>query len=88
MTNRKCFILRVKEAAQPPAEGEQVAAVNETVNVVQDEEPDMWEETFKTHTDSKPNGPESVGMDIAFHDFEHVFGIPQHADQFSLRSTT
>ena len=36
MTNRKCFILRVKEAAQPPAEGEQVAAVNETVNVVQD----------------------------------------------------
>lgn len=81
------FNSRVKEAPQAPAEGEQ-AAVNETVSVVQDEEPDMWEETFKTHTDSKPNGPESIGMDIAFHDFEHVFGIPQHADQFSLRSTT
>lgn len=64
----------------------------------------MWEETFKSHTDSKPNGkstsfmdhiiimsfllgPQSVGMDISFHDFEHAFGIPQHADKFALRST-
>jgi alpha 1,3-glucosidase len=47
----------------------------------------MWEETFKTHTDSKPNGPESVGLDVSFIDFQHVYGIPQHADKFSLRST-
>lgn len=52
------------------------------------EEPDMWEETFKSHTDSKPNGPESIGVDISFHDFQHVYGIPEHADAFSLRSTT
>ncbi len=54
----------------------------------EEEEPDMWEETYKTHTDSKPNGPESVGMDISFHDFQHVYGIPQHADHFTLKSTT
>jgi mannosyl-oligosaccharide alpha-1,3-glucosidase len=48
----------------------------------------MWEETFKSHVDSKPNGPESIGMDISFNDFQHVYGIPQHADSFSLKSTT
>ncbi|CAF0929444.1 unnamed protein product [Brachionus calyciflorus] len=52
-----------------------------------DEEPDMWEEGFNGHTDTKPNGPESVGMDINFHDFEHVYGIPQHADKLALRTT-
>ena len=26
------------------------------VNQESPDEPDMWEETFKTHTDSKPNG--------------------------------
>jgi alpha 1,3-glucosidase len=54
---------------------------------VTEDEPDMWEETFKTHTDSKPNGPESVGLDITFNDFQHVYGIPQHADSFALKST-
>lgn len=54
----------------------------------QEAESDMWEETFKSHTDSKPNGPESVGLDISFNDFQHVFGIPQHADAFSLKPTT
>lgn len=36
----------------------------------------MWEETFKTWTDPKPNGPESIGLDISFHGFSHVYGIP------------
>ena len=39
-------------------------------------ESDMWEETFKTWTDPKPNGPESIALDITFHDFPHVYGIP------------
>ncbi len=47
----------------------------------------MWEETFKTHTDRKPHGPESLGLDATFHHFGHVFGLPQHADAFALRST-
>jgi mannosyl-oligosaccharide alpha-1,3-glucosidase len=56
---------------------------NETVV----EEADMWEETYKSHHDSKPNGPESVGLDVVFNDFENVYGIPEHADSFALKST-
>ncbi len=29
-----------------------------------------------------------MGLDIAFNDFQHVYGIPQHADSFALRSTS
>src|SRR5699024_2473112 len=46
-----------------------------------------WEEQFKGSTDSKPNGPMSVGMDFSFIGFEHVYGIPSHADSFSLKNT-
>lgn len=46
-----------------------------------------WEETFKSHTDSKPYGPMSVGMDFSFVDFDHLYGLPEHADSFSLRNT-
>lgn len=48
----------------------------------------LWEETFKGHTDSKPHGPSSVGMDISFVNSNHVYGIPEHADSFSLKETT
>ncbi|KAL1956817.1 hypothetical protein VTO42DRAFT_6767 [Malbranchea cinnamomea] len=46
-----------------------------------------WEESFGGNTDSKPRGPESVGIDISFLGYEHVFGIPEHADPMSLRET-
>lgn len=64
----------------PPAEVPEDAPVEE-------EEPGMWEETFKSHHDSKPNGPMSVGMDFSFIGFDNVYGIPEHADHFSLQST-
>lgn len=48
----------------------------------------LWEETFKGHTDTKPHGPSSVGMDISFVNSNHVFGIPEHAESFSLKETT
>lgn len=51
------------------------------------DEAGMWEEKFKTHEDSKPRGPASVGIDISFPGFDHVYGIPEHADDFSLRPT-
>ncbi|CAF0830952.1 unnamed protein product [Didymodactylos carnosus] len=51
------------------------------------DEDGMWEETYKTHTDSKPHGPSSIGIDINFVNFENVYGIPEHADSFSLKST-
>ncbi|KAI8867416.1 hypothetical protein GQ42DRAFT_56104 [Ramicandelaber brevisporus] len=46
-----------------------------------------WEETFKTWTDSKPNGPSSIGVDVTFPGARHVYGIPEHATTLSLRST-
>lgn len=48
----------------------------------------MWEETFKSHPDKKPRGPESIGLDTSFINFSHVYGIPEHADSLSLKSTT
>ena len=47
----------------------------------------QWEETYKSSTDSKPYGPMSVGMDFSFINYEHVYGIPEHSDPFSLRNT-
>jgi alpha 1,3-glucosidase len=99
------------EAVANENEEKQAADANDNQQQNHDEEPDMWEETFKSHTDSKPNGrlfvhkkkklrliityfsgflkgPESIGMDMTFNDFKNVYGIPQHADSFSLKSTT
>ncbi|ORX61571.1 hypothetical protein DM01DRAFT_1332171 [Hesseltinella vesiculosa] len=47
----------------------------------------MWEETFKSWTDPKPNGPESIALDISFNGFSHVYGIPEHASTLSLKET-
>ncbi|KAK4228773.1 2 subunit alpha glucosidase [Podospora fimiseda] len=51
------------------------------------DESTLWEETFGGNTDSKPRGPESIGLDISFVGFEHVFGIPSHASSLSLKQT-
>lgn len=53
----------------------------------QEDHDDSWEETFGGNTDSKPRGPESVGLDVSFPGYSHVFGIPEHADSLSLRET-
>uniref|UniRef100_A0A6Q2Z293 Glycoside hydrolase family 31 N-terminal domain-containing protein n=1 Tax=Esox lucius TaxID=8010 RepID=A0A6Q2Z293_ESOLU len=47
----------------------------------------MWEETFKSHTDSKPNGPTSISLDFSLPGVEHVYGIPEHADTLKLKTT-
>ncbi|KAI1982319.1 glucosidase II [Ophidiomyces ophidiicola] len=51
------------------------------------EDSTLWEESFGGNTDSKPRGPESVGLDITFPGYKHVFGIPEHADSMSLKET-
>ncbi|KJE88713.1 neutral alpha-glucosidase AB [Capsaspora owczarzaki ATCC 30864] len=53
----------------------------------ENEQAGAWEETFKTWTDSKPNGPESIGLDISFPGVKHVFGIPEHASPTALKPT-
>lgn len=42
-----------------------------------------WEERFGSHTDSKPRGPSSVGIDISFPGATHLHGIPEHASSVS-----
>ena len=48
---------------------------------------DLWEETFQGHTDSKPNGPTSVGIDITLHT-PYIYGLPEHATSMALQATT
>ncbi|XP_046876075.1 neutral alpha-glucosidase AB-like isoform X2 [Hypomesus transpacificus] len=57
--------------------------------VAEEEEdlPGMWEETFKSHTDSKPNGPSAISLDFSLAGVEHVYGIPEHADTLKLQNT-
>lgn len=58
---------------------------SEQKNPEEDEdESTWWEETFGGNTDSKPRGPESVGMDINFIGYEQGYGIPGHASSLSL----
>ncbi|AET38572.1 glucan 1,3-alpha-glucosidase ROT2 Ecym_3060 [Eremothecium cymbalariae DBVPG len=39
-------------------------------------------------TDSLPFGPESVALDITFHNYQNVYGIPEHPDHLKLRDTS
>ncbi|KAM4617591.1 neutral alpha-glucosidase AB [Discoglossus pictus] len=66
---------------------EEAAKEVEETKKEEEDEPGMWDETFKTHADSKPNGPSSVGLDFSLPGFEHVYGIPEHADNLRLRTT-
>ena len=52
-----------------------------------EDESTWWEESFGGNTDSKPRGPESVGMDVVFPGYGHVYGIPGHASTLSLKET-
>ncbi|XP_035696628.1 neutral alpha-glucosidase AB-like isoform X1 [Branchiostoma floridae] len=71
-----------QDGEKQEGEGEEEKPVEE------EDEPGMWEETFKSHHDSKPHGPSSVGLDFSFPGVEHVYGIPEHADSFALKTTT
>lgn len=57
------------------------------VKDMDEDESTWWEESFGGNTDSKPKGPESVGMDIIFPEYEHVYGIPGHTGPLSLKET-
>jgi hypothetical protein len=56
---------------------------------LQDSDPEgWWEESFNSHRDTKPKGPEAISMDVVFPKFEHVYGIPEHATSLALKPTT
>ncbi|XP_059616184.1 neutral alpha-glucosidase AB [Phlebotomus argentipes] len=83
-----------KKPEPAPLEGEETAeeVPSEENNVVQpkteeEADPGAWDENFKSHHDSKPNGPEAIAMDFTFPQAEVLFGIPEHADSFALKPT-
>jgi len=74
------------EATQELSE-EEKQKQEEIKNLIEDVQKDMWEESFKSNTDSKPYGPESIGFDITFTGFKNVYGIPQHTGPLNLKTT-
>ncbi|KAJ4796294.1 Alpha-glucosidase like protein [Rhynchospora pubera] len=47
-----------------------------------------WEERFRSHTDKRPHGPQSISFDVSFHGADFVYGIPEHAStSLALRPT-
>lgn len=66
--------------------GEAPKATSATADQNEDDD-GAWEESFGGHRDSKPHGPTAVAMDVRFPGVQHVFGIPEHAAAFNLKST-
>ncbi|XP_059656314.1 probable glucan 1,3-alpha-glucosidase [Cornus florida] len=50
-------------------------------------EGDDWEERFRTHTDTRPYGPQSISFDVSFYGADFVYGIPEHATSLALKPT-
>ncbi len=51
-------------------------------------EDDLWTEPyFRGRLDSRPKGPNSLALDIAFPESEVLYGIPEHASSLALKST-
>lgn len=50
------------------------------------QEDGLWEERWGGHLDSKPNGPQSISMDLTLTG-NVLYGIPEHATKMSLHST-
>ncbi|KAL2521192.1 putative glucan 1 [Forsythia ovata] len=46
-----------------------------------------WEERFRSHTDTRPYGPQSISFDVSFYDADFVYGIPEHATSLALKPT-
>jgi alpha 1,3-glucosidase len=76
---------KVEKVEPEKKEGEEETK-DEEVHTGEDEST-WWDESFGGSTDSKPKGPESLGIDITFPGYEHVYGIPEHAGSLSLKET-
>ncbi|GKC55303.1 probable glucan 1,3-alpha-glucosidase [Tanacetum coccineum] len=47
-----------------------------------------WEERFRSHTDTRPYGPQSISFDVSFYGADFVYGIPEHATSLALKPTS
>lgn len=79
----------LRKKPEPPAPNENEEGEGDENKIdPPDDDPGSWEENFKSHHDSKPNGPSAVALDFTFHQANILFGIPEHADSFALKTTT
>lgn len=46
-----------------------------------------WEERFRSHTDTRPYGPQSISFDVSFYGADFVYGIPERATSLALKPT-
>ena len=76
------FFFRQEGEGVVEGEGAAPGADDDTIS-----DPGAWEENYKSHHDTKPNGPTAVAMDFTFHGAHNAYGIPEHADSFALKST-
>ena len=80
-----------KETTESTEDGQETPKPEGTPEATEEEETEdestWWEESFGGNTDSKPKGPESVGIDITFPNYGHVYGIPGHTGPLSLKET-
>uniref|UniRef100_A0A8C0XF32 Glycoside hydrolase family 31 N-terminal domain-containing protein n=1 Tax=Castor canadensis TaxID=51338 RepID=A0A8C0XF32_CASCN len=83
----RSLLLSVNARGLMEFEHQRAPRPEETQGKGEKDEPGAWEETFKTHSDSKPYGPTSVGLDFSLPGMEHVYGIPEHADNLRLKVT-
>ncbi|VFR00990.1 unnamed protein product [Cuscuta campestris] len=51
------------------------------------QEGEDWEERFRSHTDTRPYGPQSISFDVSFYGADHVYGIPERASSLALKPT-
>lgn len=75
------------ENQNPDGSDNEAAAGDNGVKSIEDADPGAWEENFKSHHDSKKHGPEAIALDFTFPRADILFGIPEHADSFALKST-
>ncbi|XP_019909722.3 neutral alpha-glucosidase C isoform X2 [Esox lucius] len=54
----------------------------------QQDDSSLWQETWREFVDIKANGPSSVGADLCLHGYNHVYGLPEHADSLKLSDTS
>ncbi|KNE70216.1 hypothetical protein AMAG_15185 [Allomyces macrogynus ATCC 38327] len=82
----------VEGGAQPAQEdlaASSAAAVAEDPELkwIQIDHDGAHEEEFRSHKDTKPNGPRSFGFDVTFPETAHAYGLAEHAADFNLPST-
>jgi len=60
---------------------------NDTVDLTDPMRQGEWQEEFKGFKDSKPKGPESIGIDFTLVGFKHTYGLAEHASDITLHTT-